>query len=258
MIIDSLLSADGLAVLMAVLLGCFVKGALGFGLPLIATPIMLFVLPLPEIVAILALPITIANIQQTWLNRKQWKILQQFWPLVTTSTLIMLIGAPMMVAIDSRLLGILIGLMIALHAILSNFPLRQFQNRSFAPRTMNRLIIPAGIASGILGSLTTIYSFPSLQLFMMMRIKKDDLAMLLGVFLSLGYVALWLGISHAGFPVADNLLLSALMLIPAMAGQQAGHLARRRISETTFRHIVHFALACAGFTLMIRGITSLI
>ena len=134
MIIDSLLSADGLAVLMAVLLGCFVKGALGFGLPLIATPIMLFVLPLPEIVAILALPITIANIQQIWLNRKQWQILQQFWPLVTTSTLIMLIGAPLMVAIDSRLLGILIGLMIALHAILSSFPLRQIPKPVACPQ----------------------------------------------------------------------------------------------------------------------------
>jgi hypothetical protein len=88
------------------------------------------------------------------------------------------------------------------------------QKQSLAPKTMNHLIIPAGIASGILGSLTAMYSFPSLQLFMMMRIKKDDLAMLLGVFLSLGYVALWLGISHAGFPVGDNLLLSALMLIP--------------------------------------------
>ena len=105
MVIDSLLSADGLAVLIAVLLGCFVKGALGFGLPLIATPIMLFVLPLPEIVAILALPITIANIQQIWLNRKQWQILRQFWPLITSSTLVMLVGAPLMVAIDSRLLG---------------------------------------------------------------------------------------------------------------------------------------------------------
>lgn len=257
MVIDSLLSADGLAVLMAVLLGCFVKGALGFGLPLIATPIMLFVLPLPEIVAILALPITIANIQQIWLNRKQWQILRQFWPLITSSTLVMLVGAPLMVAIDSRLLGILIGLMIALHAILSSFPRGQFQNRSLSSKTMNHLIIPAGIASGILGSLTAMYSFPSIQLFMMMQIKKDDLAMLLGVFLSFGYVALWLGISHAGFPVGDNLLLSALMLIPTVAGQQAGHMARRRISETTFRHIVHFALACAGFTLMIRGITSL-
>ena len=258
MIIGSLLSADGLAVLMAVLLGCFIKGALGFGLPLIATPIMLFVLPLPEIVTILALPITISNIQQIWLNRKHWQILKKFWHLVATSTLIMLVGAPLMVAIDSRLLGILIGLMIALHAILSSFPPRQFQSRSLATKTMNRLVIPAGIASGILGSLTTIYSFPSLQLFMMMRIKKDDLAMLLGVFLSFGYVALWLGISHTGFPVGNNLLLSAMMLIPAIAGQQAGHLARRSISETTFRHIVHFSLACAGFTLMIRGITSLI
>ena len=127
MIIGSLLSADGLAVLMAVLLGCFIKGALGFGLPLIATPIMLFVLPLPEIVTILALPITISNIQQIWLNRKHWQILKKFWHLVATSTLIMLVGAPLMVAIDSRLLGILIGLMIALHAILSSFPPRQFQ-----------------------------------------------------------------------------------------------------------------------------------
>ena len=258
MIIDSLLSFNGLTVLMAVLLGCFVKGALGFGLPLIATPIMLFVLPLPEIVAILALPITIANVQQIWLNRHQWQILKRFWPLVTIAVIFMLVGAPLMVAIDSRLLGILIGLMIALHAILSSFPLRQLHNWSLAPKTMNHLIIPAGIASGILGSLTAMYSFPSLQLFMMMRVKKDDLAMLLGVFLLLGYVALWLGISHAGFPVGDNLLLSALMLIPAVAGQQAGHMARRYISETTFRHIVHFALACAGFTLMIRGITSLI
>ena len=126
MIIDSLLSFNGLTVLMAVLLGCFVKGALGFGLPLIATPIMLFVLPLPEIVAILALPITIANVQQIWLNRHQWQILKRFWPLVTIAVIIMLVGAPLMVAIDSRLLGILIGLMIALHAILSSFPLRQF------------------------------------------------------------------------------------------------------------------------------------
>ena len=93
---------------------------------------------------------------------------------------------------------------------------------------------------------------------MMMRVNKDDLAMLLGVFLLLGYVALWLGISYFGFSAGDNLLLSTAMLIPAVAGQQAGHLARQRISENTFRHIVHFALACAGFTLITRGITSLI
>ena len=64
MIIDHFLTANTLFVLTAVFLGCFVKGALGFGLPLIATPIMMFVLPLPEIVAILVLPIAIANLYQ--------------------------------------------------------------------------------------------------------------------------------------------------------------------------------------------------
>jgi len=102
MIIEAQISADFIIVITAVLLGCFVKGALGFGLPLIATPIMLFALSLPETVAILALPIIVANIQQIWLNRSHWRILRQFWPLVGVATLIMLVGAPIMVTVDSR------------------------------------------------------------------------------------------------------------------------------------------------------------
>lgn len=258
MVIEAQISADFIIVITAVLLGCFVKGALGFGLPLIATPIMLFALSLPETVAILALPIIVANIQQIWLNRSHWRILRQFWPLVGVATLIMLVGAPIMVTVDSRLLGILIGSLIVLHATLSSFPLPQLRQRRIKAKSLKRLIIPAGITSGVLGSFTSMYSFPSVQLFMMMRIDKNDFAMLLGVFLSMGYTALWLGISNAGFPVGDSLFLSATMIIPAIAGQQAGHLTRQHITEETFRHFVHFALACGGFTLMIRGLCSIV
>ena len=256
MIIDYFQNTEIIVVLTAVLTGCFVKGAIGFGLPLIATPIMMFVLPLPEVVATLALPITVANLFQIWLNKAHWRILRQFWPLVATSTAIMLLGAPIMMAIDNNFLGILIGLMILLHAALSSIPLLQIQQFSIPPKTLSNMIVPAGIASGIFGSLTSMYSFPSLQLMMMMRISKDDLNLLLGVFLSLGYIALWCGISNAGFPVSNNFVLSGLMIIPAILGQQIGHLARRRISEDAFRHIVHFALACAGITLMIRGLVN--
>ena len=258
MIIDHFLTANTLFVLTAVFLGCFVKGALGFGLPLIATPIMMFVLPLPEIVAILVLPIAIANLYQIWLNRAQWRILQKFWLLIAASTLIMLIGAPIMVFLDGNFLGILIGLMIFLHALLSGLPLSLLQAPSLNPGTMQKMIVPAGVVSGLLGSLTSMYSFPSLQLMLMMRVPKDDLNLLLGAFLSLGYIALWIGILKTGFPVGNNLTLSALMMIPAVAGQQVGHMARRNISEAAFRHFVHFALACAGLMLMVKGSSGLI
>ena len=258
MIIDHFLTADSLFVLVAVFLGCFVKGALGFGLPLIATPIMMFILPLPEIVAILVLPIAIANLYQIWLNRAHWRILQKFWPLIAASTLIMLIGAPIMVFLDGNFLGILIGLMIFLHALLSRLPLSLLQAPSLNPGTMQKMIVPAGVVSGLFGSLTSMYSFPSLQLMLMMRVPKDDLNLLLGAFLSLGYIALWIGILKTGFPVGNNLTLSALMMIPAVAGQQVGHIARRNISEAAFRHFVHFALACAGLMLMVKGSSGLI
>ena len=258
MIIDHFLTTNTLFVLTAVFLGCFVKGALGFGLPLIATPIMMFVLPLPEIVAILVLPIAIANLYQIWLNRAHWRILQKFWPLIAASTLIMLIGAPIMVFLDGNFLGILIGLMIFLHALLSGLPLSLLQAPSLNPGTMQKMIVPAGVVSGLLGSLTSMYSFPSLQLMLMMRVPKDDLNLLLGAFLSLGYIALWIGILKTGFPVGNNLTLSALMMIPAVAGQQVGHIARRTISEAAFRHFVHFALACAGLMLVVKGSSGLI
>ena len=258
MIIDHFLTANTLFVLTAVFLGCFVKGALGFGLPLIATPIMMFVLPLPEIVAILVLPIAIANLYQIWLNRAHWRILQKFWPLIAASTLIMLIGAPIMVFLDGNFLGILIGLMIFLHALLSGLPLSLLQAPSLNPGTMQKMIVPAGVVSGLLGSLTSMYSFPSLQLMLMMRVPKDDLNLLLGAFLSLGYIALWIGILKTGFPVGNTLTLSALMMIPAVAAQQVGHIARRNISEAAFRHFVHFALACAGLMLVVKGSSGLI
>lgn len=250
--IDNFLIADAFFVLMAVLLGCFVKGALGFGLPLIATPIMLFALPLPAIVTILVLPITAANFYQIWLNRVHWRILKQFWSLISASTIIMLFGAPLMVFLDGNFLGGLLGLMIFLHALFSELPLPRPKRPLLTPKNMQRMVIPAGILSGLFGSLTSMYSFPSLQLMLMFRITKDDLNLLLGVFLSFGYIALWIGISKTGFPIGDNLTISALMVIPAIVGQKAGHMARRNISEAAFRHFVHFALACAGLMLMIR------
>jgi uncharacterized membrane protein YfcA len=255
--IESLFTPQFLTVLVAILLGCFVKGALGFGLPLIATPLMLFVMPLPEIISVLALPITAANIQQIWLNRAHWRILKQFWPLVVTSSLIMLTGSALMVSIDGHILAILIGTMISTHALLSIFPIWRFNLSGVAPHIWHRLIIPAGIVSGVLGSLTSIYSFPSLQLFMSMRIGKNDLAFLLGVFLALGYIAIWFGIRHAGFPVGDGLTLSLTMMVPAIIGQQIGDRMRRRISDATFRNLVHFALACGGITLIIRSLTNI-
>ena len=258
MIINYFQNTEIIVVLTAVLTGCFVKGAIGFGLPLIATPIMLFVLPLPEVVATLALPITMANLFQIWLNKAHWYILKRFWLLVVSSTIIMLFGAPLMVTIDSESLGILIGLMIFLHAAFSYLPVMHIKRFSIPQKNLSKMIVPAGIVSGIFGSLTSIYSFPSLQLMVMMRVKKDDLNFLLGVFLSLGYIALWCGISKAGFPVGDNFILSGLMIIPAIVGQYTGHIARQRISEKNFRHIVHLALACAGMILMIKGLIKFI
>ena len=198
------------------------SGILGFGLPVIATPIMLFAMSLPKVIAVLFLPIVIANIQQMWLSRKHWKIVKVFWPLIFISTLFMLMLSTQIIVLNGHILATAIGIFILSHALLSIYPLTNFKTFDPSQQSLQKLILPAGMLSGILGGLTSMYSFPSLQLFLSMRVAKNDLTFLLGVFLSLGYVTIWLGIGSAGFPVDESLTLSMLMLVPTILGQQIG------------------------------------
>ena len=125
--INHISSPEFFIVFVAVFLGCFVKGILGFGLPVIATPIMLFAMSLPKVIAVLFLPIVIANIQQMWLSRKHWKIVKVFWPLIFISTLFMLMLSTQIIVLNGHILATAIGIFILSHALLSIYPLTNFK-----------------------------------------------------------------------------------------------------------------------------------
>ena len=108
---------------MAFLVGGFVKGAIGYGMPLVATPILLVSFTLPQVVLIMVVPIFISNVIQGFQTRKAWSVLKLFWPMIAANCIILLFfGGRILTMIDAWILTCFVGLMMVIHAGLSLAP----------------------------------------------------------------------------------------------------------------------------------------
>ena len=235
-------------------LGAFVKGAIGFGLPMIATPIMLFGMPLPEVVALMLAPVFVTNIQQCWLTRTEWRRLSQFWPMIVACWIVIIPGSQLLVRLNAEMLAGFVGALILFHALVEMVPAALKQGRFAWLPQPQKLIIPAGLLSGVSGSLTSIYSFPTLQLMVSMRLAKDGFVFVIGVFLLSGYFGLWSGLAMAGFPSPAIALNGLWVVIPAIIGLLTGNAIRKHVAAATFARLVNVALAIAGTALIGKAI----
>jgi len=237
---------------LALFLGSFVKGAIGFGLPLISTPILVLFYPLGDVITLLLLPVLVANAQQCWAARHFAYVLKRIWPMMVCNSVILLCGGWFIVNLDVSILRIFIGLLIIAHVFLADRDI-------FWGISEDRVGVYSalcGICSGVLGSLTSFMSFPSVQFLYSLKLDANEFVFAVGVLLATGFLSLWLGIGLSGFDVGQNIDLSVLSIVPVMIGMFAGNLARKHLHTELFRMVVKYLLAASGIGLIIRGIIS--
>ena len=237
---------------LALFLGSFVKGTIGFGLPLVSTPILVLFYPLGDVITLLLLPVLVANAQQCWATRHFAYVLKRVWPMMVCNSVILLCGGWFIVNLDISILRIFIGFLIIAHVLLAD---RDILSAISEDRVGVYSAI-YGSCSGILGSLTSFMSFPSVQFLYSLKLNANEFIFAVGVFLATGFLSLWLGIALSGFDVRQNIDLSVLSIIPVMIGMWAGNLARNYLHTDLFRMVVKCLLAASGIGLIIRGITS--
>lgn len=250
------LGDDAFVCLLAFVLGGFVKGAAGFGLPLVATPILLFAVTVPEAVVMLICSVLASNMIQAFQARQGWRIIRLFWPMVLANAVILMFGASVLVSTDARLLTSLVGVMILLSAIAALVPSVSGRLYQLVPLSAKRMILPAGILSGIIGSSTSIFGFPSLQVIMLnatlLQLDKHSIAFAFAIMLASGHVSLWQGIIGGGYEMGGMIWVSLLLVVPMAVGLVLGISLRDRLSLVAFRRLVHGCLAVAGGSLLIK------
>ena len=240
---------------LAFVLGGFVKGAIGYGMPLVATPILLMNFSLPQVVLILVPPIFISNVIQGFQTRKAWPALKLFWPMIAANCLILLFfGGRILTMVDARILTCFVGLMMAIHAGLSLAPPITAFSRIFDKISVRKLILPSGIISGFLGSITTIYGFPSLQVIVASDCDKEEIAFLFSIFLASGHLALWRGIALNDYNNPEMLYLGLMACVPMFFALIAGRIVHKKLSTQAFRNTVNLVLLLAGLGLILKSI----
>ncbi len=235
-------------------MGGFVKGAIGYGMPLVATPILLLHFSLPQVVLVMVPPIFFSNLIQGFQTRHCWPVLKRFWPMVAANCFILLFfGGRILTVIDNRILTCFVGVMMAVHASLSLAPPIKNVQHLFSRFPLHYQILPAGLISGLLGSLTTIYGFPSLQLIVSAQLEKEETAFLFSVFLASGHLALWRGMAIHNYSDPDMLFWGAVACVPMFFALIAGRIVHKKLSVHAFRTAVNLVLLLSGIGLVLKS-----
>ena len=235
-------------------LGGFVKGAIGLGLPTIAMG-LLSVLMLPaQAAALLVVPSLVTNLWQIGgpglaaLLRRMASLLLGVCAGVWAGAG-WLAGAGHGASVASLGLGLAL-LAYALLGLLHWHPrVRPAHEAWLAPLV--------GLATGLVTAATGVFVIPAVPYLQALGLEKEALVRALGLSFLVSTIALGLALGQGGALPTTALAGSALALLPALAGMGAGQWLRLRVQPEAFKRIFFCGLLALGAYLAIRSAPAL-
>ncbi|HIJ82835.1 MAG: putative rane transporter protein [Magnetococcales bacterium] len=191
---------------LAVGVGAMIQGTIGFGIALIAAPLLLLIQP--DLIPGPMMFATFFLTSLTWWRERtevRWQNLTWAWGGRVTGTLA---GTAAMVAIPSELLVSTMGLLIVVASVMSA------NTRPFQPS--HGLLIVAGFLSGLIGTMTSAGGPPMILAFQ--HVSGPRLRATLGAFFSIGIVISLISLSFIHRFGTREALLGLSFVPPILLG----------------------------------------
>ncbi|MFT7106984.1 MAG: putative membrane protein YfcA [Yoonia sp.] len=234
------------------MLGGFVKGAVGFAMPLIMISGMgIFIAP-ELVVAGLILPIVTTNILQTaraGLGPARAALIEH-WRYVFLVCVMIFISAQFVRHIPADTMFIVLGVPVVVLCLIQLVGWRP----QIAPRWRRPFEWAAGTVSGILGGLAGTWGPPTVLYLLALNTPRERQMAVQGVIYGLGSVMLLAGHLKSGILNAETWGFSAILVLPALAGMWLGFRLGDRFDQERFRKITLLVLIVAGVNLIRRGV----
>ena len=230
----------------------FVKGAVGFAMPLVMiSGLGLFLEPTLTIAGII-LPIVVSNfLQVSRFGMAEAKsAVAEYWRFILIVCVMILVVAQFVTRIPTRTMYLVLGVPVVALSLIQLTGVR-----FHIPQKRRRVSEWAfGALAGGLGGLTGTWGPPTVLYLIALDTPKSRQLLVQGVVYGLGAVSLLAAHLHSGLLNAVTAPFSALLLIPAYLGMQAGFLLSDRLNPVTFRRITLVVLTIAGLNLMRKGL----
>jgi len=231
----------------ALFCGGLIKGTLGVGTPLLTVPLMALVLPAQSAVALMAMPVVVANLWQAGKAPNIKSIIGRFWPTAVALLCGTLIGTRILSVIDEQLLLLVVGICVIAFTLLQTSSLKMQLGES--------LVVPAGLVfgllSGLIGGISSMFGPMLIVYFVSIRgLGKDDFVSAIS-FLYVCAVVPWaISLIALGLLKGPLLTGSLLAVLPVVAGMVVGQRLRNHVSEKHFQHLMLLILLISGTSML--------
>lgn len=241
-----------LAAFAVMLVAGFVKGAIGFAMPLILIAVLPSFMPVPVALAAMILPVLTTNVMQS-LRQGVGPALasgRKFWRIIATTMLGIVITAPFVVILPQEVMFLLLGSAVLLFAILQ----LSGWAPEIAPRWRGTVELGAGMIGGLYGGISGVWGPPAIVYLLAAKVEKTEMVRVMSVIFTMGAVVLTLAHIRSGVLNSETIVLSALMLVPAWIGMLIGGLAHDRMDQARFKRWTLILLALSAINLLQRGL----
>ena len=238
-----------LVIILAVLAGGLVKGTLGFGMPMVALPIIAFIIPPTTAMILLCAPIFLTNFLQ--IKFKEGVSSYRFLPMFISLVVGLIIGARLILEININTITQIIAVSIIFAALVNCFGFKINNIKQNYEKIITTII---GFGSGILGGLSTFYGPPMLAYLVAVDLPKEKFVRTVSTMYFIGSFPLYGSLIYYGFATKEDLIFSLILIIPAFISQQIGTKIRDKINHKQFRNLVLFTLIILGISLFIKTI----
>ena len=236
-------------IILAVLAGGLIKGTLGFGMPMVALPIIAFTIPATTAMILLCAPIFLTNFLQ--IQFKQGISSYRFLPMFLFLVLGLIVGARLILEINLNTVTQIIAVSIIFAALINCFGFKITNIKNIHEKIITSII---GFGSGILGGLSTFYGPPMLAYIVAVDLPKEKFVRTVSTMYFIGSFPLYGSLIYYGFATKEDLFFSILLIIPAFLGQQIGTRIRDKINQKQFRISILITLIILGISLFVKTI----
>lgn len=230
----------------------FVKGAVGFAMPMIMISAFSSFLPPETALAGLILPTLISNLTQAFRQgfSPAWATVITYRRMLIATVIFIVISAQFVRIIPQDLFLLLLGLPITAFAALQlagvGLALR-LEHRSRAEWIL-------GAIGGLYGGLSGVWGPPLLVYLLSIKADKLETVRVQGVVFLIGAAVLLVAHLHSGVMTASTTTFSVILVLPAMIGQSLGVAIQDRLDQAKFRRWTQILLVLTGLNLMRRAI----
>jgi uncharacterized protein len=235
--------------LLATFLGAgVVKGVTGMGLPTVAMGVLGATMSPLTAAAILIIPSFVTNVWQMLAGRDTLRLMRRLWAMMLCIVIGTVLGTRLLVVVDPVWSGRALGIALIAYAAYALF----LPTLSVPERLEFWLSPVIGIVTGLLTGATGVFTIPATPYLQSFGFQKDELVQALGLSFTVSTVALAGGLLANGAFRLDQLGLSLLAVIPALAGMWLGSIVRQKISPKAFRRCFLLFLVVLGLELTLR------